>query len=514
MPWLLNATWLLPALLAAVLALLPAGRPGLLRSWSLAGALLNLLLIAALLAVYLGQAEPAASEATVSRLAFASRLAWFPALGIDFFTGADAINLCMMLLAAVIAVGGILVSWRLEHRVKAFQVLLQILLAGTYGCFISFDLFTFFFFNELTLIPTYLLIALFGSPIRWQRPDGSAGEPIAPTFAAMKLTLMLFAGSALIIVGLAGIATQAGTFDLLRLAAEPLPASSQLWIFPCLFGGFAILGSVFPFHTWSPMGHAAAPTAISMFLAGVHMKLGGYGCLRAAMSFLPIGALEWLPVFLGLGTISVVLGAWIALRQRDLKYINAYASISHVGLVTVGFASLTALGLRGGVLQMLSHGFVTALVFALIGAVYRRTQTRLVPELGGLMRQMPILGVAFVLAGFAVVGLPLSSSFVAELTLFFGLFADEPSPWRVFCGVLCILTVIVTAVYVLRTVNGVVHGPAQERFAGLPDADGPERLAIGLLLACILALGLVPGSIVDAIDASLLPILNNLETAR
>lgn len=499
MPLLVHLTWLLPVAAALASMCVPRERRDLLRWGNLAatGAVLGLVVV--LLGAYLVQGpDPGYTDGTSPRLAFVTRIAWFPALGMELFTGVDAISLLMMLMAAVIAVCGVLVSWWIEDRATEFFVLLQILLAGTFGCFVSVDLLAFFLFNEITLIPTYLLIGMFGSG----RRDA----------AAMKLNLMLFGGSALILVGLCGLKAVGGSFALTDLAGDPglaAAAGFQFWAFPCLFLGFAILGSLFPFHTWSPDGHAAAPTAVSMFLAGVHMKLGGYGCLRVALYLLPSGAHEWLWVFMLLAAISVVYGALIALRHTDLKFINAYSSVSHVGLVTFAFATMGATGLRGGVLQMLAHGFVTALVFALIGMIAARTGTRDITAMGGLMRRARFLAVCFVLAGFAVVAAPGSASFVAELTIFVAGFASADGALPFVCAALCVSAVVLTAIYVLRAVNAVVHGDADP--GELTPPAWWERVPVLLLLACILGMGLAPGWLIAALDESLAPIVQRLE---
>lgn len=502
MNMLLNLTWILPALLAVFLMLMPKEKKQAIRVISLLGAVLNIGIIIVLTVAFLGlDIAPGAANETM--LAFVTKVEWFPALNIYYYVGVDGFSLLMMLMASIIALCGILVSWRIEDRCKEFFVLLSFLLAGTYGCFISFDLFTFFLFNEITLIPTYLLIAIFGSGKK--------------DFAAMKLNLMLFGGSALIVLGMAGLYIEGGhTFDMIALAQQDLSVTFQMWAFPVIFLGFAVLSSVFPFHTWSPAGHAAAPTAISMFLAGVHMKLGGYGCLRVGMYILPEGANEWMSVFLVLATVSVVYGAFIAVRHKDLKFINAYSSISHVGMVVFGFAALGELALRGAVMQMISHGFVTALVFALIGSIYKRTGTRQIDEMGGLMKKIPFLSVAFVLAGFAVVGMPGTSSFAAELTIFVGGFqaaSAGDNTLLMVCAVLCVLTIVTTAVYVLRTVNKVVNGPMEKEY-DFPDADGVEKAAIYILLGCIFAMGLYPQWIVEMIDQAMLPILHNLNITK
>ncbi len=509
MAFLLNCTWILPALVAVLLMFVPKDNKPAIRMLSLIGAIVNLGIIAVLTIVFVNDPPALGDNPAATVLAFETKAMWFDKLNIYFHTGVDGFSLLMMLMASIIGLCGILVSWNIEDRCKEFFILLAALLSGTFGCFISFDLFTFFLFNELTLIPTYMLIGIFGSGKK--------------EWAAMKLNLMLFGGSALIILGMAGMyigsadAMKDRGFDLIAMAANgSIPVEIQMWAFPALFLGFAVLSSVFPFHTWSPAGHAAAPTAISMFLAGVHMKLGGYGCLRVGMYTMPEGAHACMDIFLVFATISVVYGAFIAIRHRDLKFINAYSSISHVGLVVFGFATFSALAIRGAIMQMVSHGFVTAVVFALIGSIYGRTHTRNVDEMGGLMKQIPFLSVAFVLAGFAVVGMPGTSSFVAELTIFVGSFQNpgadggmNPDPLVLTCAVLCVLTIVTTAVYVLRTVNRVVNGPLTKDY-DFGDANKIEKSAIIILLFCIFAMGIFPGWIANLVDGSLGPIMESL----
>jgi NADH-quinone oxidoreductase subunit M len=339
----------------------------------------------------------------------------------------------------------------------------------------------------------------------------------------MKLNLMLMGGSALILLGILGLYWESGahSFDIVTLAQVRIDPRFQLWAFPAVFLGFAILGNLFPFHIWSPDGHASAPTAISMFLAGVHMKLGSYGCLRIAMYLMPEGCRAWMDVFLALAAAGVVWGAIVAVKQKDLKYLNAYSSVSHCGLVFLGLAVLNPTGLRGAVMQMLAHGFITAAVFCLIGMIYARTHTRLIPEMSGLMARIPVLGVSLVIAGFAALGLPGLAGFAAELNVFLGGFsAGRALP--VIASAFAVLSIVVTAIYVLRAVNAILHGPlpataplAPARSvgaaaAGLADATWLEKTAVLVLLACILGMGLMPGRIASLIDEALLPILANL----
>ena len=503
-PLLLSLTWVLPLLSALALTAFPRdGRAA--KRFSLIASGINLALVAGLawaFAAHPPQAAPGAMDPAAPVLAFEGDYPWFAALGVRYHVGVDAISMGLMLLAAVIVFCGTLASWGIAERPKLFFILLQALAAGTFGSFIAFDLFAFFIFNELTLIPTYLLIGIFGSGRK--------------EYAAMKLTLMLLAGSALILLGILGLFWESGarTFDIARLAQVRIDPGFQMWGFPAVFLGFAILGNLFPFHIWSPDGHAAAPTALSMFLAGVHMKLGSYGCLRIAMYLMPEGCRAWMDVFLVLAAAGALWGAIAAVKQKDLKYLNAYSSVSHCALVFLGLAVLNPIGLRGAVMQMLAHGFVTAAVFCLIGMIYARTHTRGIPDMSGLMARMPFLGVGFVIAGFAALGLPGLAGFAAELNIFLGGFAAD-RPLAVAATAFAVLSIVVSAIYILRATNAILHGPLRsaggsEAAVALTDAGLIEKAAILILLACILGMGLLPGPIANLIDQALRPILANL----
>jgi len=497
-PFLLTTIWLLPLLTAG--CSLPVARQNLraLRAIALTGNGMNLLLIVWLTVRFMTAAAAAGTgeDAAGNWLYFAAQTPWFTALHIDYHIGVDAISVLMMLLTGIVIFCGILASWHLAQQAKEFFILLNILVAGVYGVFVSFDLFVFFLFYEVAVLPMYLLIGLWGTGRK--------------EYSAMKLTLMLVAGSALILVGILALYFASGlfTFDLLRLSRTALPLALQTWVFPLIFVGFGVLGALFPFHTWSPDGHASAPTAVSMLHAGVLMKLGGYGCLRMAIFLMPEGAQLWLPFFMILITINVLYGAFGAIRQTDLKYITAYSSVSHCGLVLFGMAAMTWAGLKGAVLQMISHGLMTALFFCLIGMIYGRTHTREIKEMGGLMKVMPFLCVSFVIAGLAGLGLPGLSGFVAEFTVFFGAWAN-PDPMARLCTVLAILSIVVTAVYVVRTANTVVGGPLRQSFAELKDASLVEKIPVGILVFCLFAMGLAPGWIITLLNDAIAPISNN-----
>ncbi len=490
-----SVIWLLPLLLCAATAALPAHRTLAVKRLNTAGSVLNLGLILLLLGRFIAVhgSEPLPGGLP----AFYLDRVWLAPLNIHYATGVDALSLLMMLLTGIVIFAGMLASWNLQDRVREFFILINLLVSGVYGVFVSFDLFTLFFFYEVAVLPMYLLIGVWG-----------AGRK---EYSAMKLTLMLVAASALIFGGVLGLYFESGLRSYLipELATATLDPAFQRWAFPALFLGFGVLGALFPFHTWSPDGHAAAPTAVSMLHAGVLMKLGGYGCLRVAMYLLPEGCREWMPFFLVLATVNVVYGAFVAIRQTDLKYITAYSSVSHCGLVLFGLACMTYVGIKGAALQMISHGLLTALFFCLIGMIYGRTHTRDIREMGGLMKVVPFLGVAFVIAGFAGLGLPGLSGFVAEITIFFGGF-DSAQPFVRACVTLAVLSITVTAVYVIRAANRMLNGPLDASFHSLRDATPLEKVPVLLLLICLFGMGILPGWIMRLLDGSLQPLFQQI----
>jgi len=359
-------------------------------------------------------------------------------------------------------------------------------------------LFTMFMYYEIALIPMYLLIGVWGTGKK--------------EYSAMKLTLMLMGGSALLLVGILGIyyASGATTMNILEIAKLHIPVELQYYFFPLTFMGFGVLGAMFPFHTWSPDGHASAPTAVSMLHAGVLMKLGGYGCFRVAMYLMPQAAHEMAWIFLLLTGISVVYGAFGAIHQTDLKYINAYSSVSHCGLVLFAILMMNETAATGAIMQMLSHGLMTALFFALIGMIYGRTHTRDIRLMGGLMKVMPFLGVSYVIAGMASLGLPSLSGFVAEMTIFVGSFQHTDMFHRVLTIAAC-ASIVITAVYILRVVGKIILGPVQDKHhEELTDAVWYERLSVTVLIVAIFALGSAPFWVSHMIGESVVPVITNL----
>ena len=424
---------------------------------------------------------------------------WFESLNIHLAVGVDGVSIAMILLTSIIVFAGSFASWSINQP-KAFFLWLILLSTGVYGFFISVDLFTMFMFYEVALIPMYLLIGVWGSGNK--------------NYSAMKLTLMLMGGSAFLMLGLIGIyyngplVDGAHTWDITQIVNNGgVEKGWQYFLFPITFVGFGVLGAMFPFHTWSPDGHASAPTAVSMLHAGVLMKLGGYGCFRVAMYLMPEAAQELSWICLILTGISVVYGAFSACVQTDLKYINAYSSVSHCGLVLFAVLMLNQTAMTGAVMQMLSHGLMTALFFALIGMIYGRTHTRDIREMGGMMKIMPYLAVCYVIAGFASLGLPGLSGFVAEMTIFVGSFQQGMSEFMAGAGSLKLVftivaccSIVITAVYILRVVGKLLLGPVQDKHhLELTDATWWERLSTVTLIISVAAIGCFPNFFADLI---------------
>lgn len=427
---------------------------------------------------------------------------WYAPLNISLELGVDGISVAMILLTSIVMLAGVFISWQMKDLAKEFFISLIILGAGVFGFFVSLDLFSMFLFYELAVAPMYLLIGIWGSGPR--------------EYAAMKLTLMLMGGSAFLLVGIIGLyyfsAGEGGvhTFNIMEIAARGVPVEAQRFFFPLTFVGFGVLGALFPFHTWSPDGHASAPTAVSMLHAGVLMKLGGYGCFRVAVFLMPNAAAEMAWFFIILTGISVIYGAFGAIRQTDLKYINAYSSVSHCGLVLFGILMLNKTAMTGAVLQMISHGLMTALFFALIGMLYERTHTRIVQDMGGLLKVLPFISAAYVIAGLASLGLPGLSGFVAEMSIFVGAFEHSDTFHR-FWTILAVSAIVVTAVYILRVVGVMLMGPVTNKeYAELPAATWFEKAGTVLLILPVAAIGMAPLWLSDMIQVGLEPLIRQL----
>ena len=486
-----------PALAGAILLAVPHQARLAIRLVSLAGALVALAGSVAVARLY---------DRAAGGLQLLETYPVVPSLGIHLKLAVDGWGVALLLLTGIIIVTGVLASWGVEKRTKEFFILLLVLVAGVFGVFVCQDLFVFFLFYEIAVLPMYLLIGIWGSshdvpaegPFKfaWRRFRVGGKE-----YAAMKLTLMLLVGSAAILVAMLILWEASGlrTFDLQALEGAKFDRTTQLMAFPLLWLGFGSLAGVFPFHTWSPDGHASAPTAVSMLHAGVLMKLGAFGVMRIGMVLLPDAAAWWAPVVGAVAVINVLYGAMCAASQTDLKYIIAYSSVSHMGVVMLGAATLDPLGWNGAVYQMFAHGIMTGLFFALVGLVYERTHTRALAKMGGFAHNMPAVASFFTLACLSSLGLPGTAGFVAEFLVFVGA-AQGTASWWVIPGV---LGAFVTAVYVLRACKTIFWGPAPRgEFAHLTDLRGTEWGAVVALSVALVVFGFWPRALLDFIDVA------------
>jgi NADH-quinone oxidoreductase subunit M len=466
-----------PVVAGVLLLLYPAQKRTLIRVTALISALITLALSVILFFRYDTQA---------AGYQFLEKLDWLPSLGISYFVGIDGISAAMELMAGLVVISGVLVSWRVEDRPREFFAFLMFLAASVFGVFASLDLFQLFFFFELAIFPKYLMIVIWGYPKTRE-------------YGAMKLTIYLFLGSMAALAGALAIYSASGlhTFNLLELEKAGFPIEVQRLWFPFIFIGFGVLGGLFPFHSWAPDGHVAAPTAVSMLLAGVEMKVGAFAALRVGLMLLPEGMRAWAPLIIVLATINVVYGAFIAMIQTDFKYVIGFSSVSHMGLVFIGFATLTPEGLTGAGLQMFSHGVMTALFFSIVGMVYDRAHTRNIQELGGMAKYMPMAMVGFVVGGLVSMGMPGFSGFVAEIPIYLGAWKSYP-----LSAILAVISIVVTAAYILLVVRRVFFGEVPRAISeGVSDITLADKVVIVMLSLVMILIGIFPSLLVPVIQA-------------
>jgi len=505
---------LAPALGAAVLCVVPASRADWARRIAVAATSVSLALAVWIVLDY---------DRTAGGYQYEVLIPWIRPLGIGFHLGVDGMSAVLVLLHALCSFTGVLISYAIKERVKEYYIFYLLLITGVFGVFTSLDLFFFYFFYEMAVIPMYPLIGIWGSDVKEaviqrSRHSASASMAAAPhsvvrfskEYAAMKLTIYLTAGAVIALTGLLWLYVSSGarTFDVValqqHLGAFPLDARRQRMIFPLLAVGFGVIAPLWPFHSWSPIGHAAAPSAVSMLHAGVLMKLGSYAIIRLAMGLLPDGAVAWLPWVAALCTMNIIYGGLVAMAQKDLKLIIGYSSSSHMGYVLLGIAALTPLALDGAVLLMFAHGLMTALAFALVGHVYDQTHTRYLPDLGGLGKSLPFIATCGVIAAMASSGLPGFGNFVAELLVILGSWDRYPLQ-----AVLAVLGVVITSVYMLRMVRGVFFGTLPKTFTHVQDTQTSfARLPYLVLVAVLLFVGCWPRPLVRLIDVSARPFIS------
>ena len=488
-----------PLVAALVMLMIPAQRKNEVRTIALASAIFALILSAWVYFTY---------DQAAGGYQFIERYDWLPALGISLYFGVDGMSTPLVLLTGVVMFTGVLISWGdddkhvmagIQDRPREFFAFLFILAWGVFGVFVSLDLFMLFFFYEIAVFPMYLLIVIWG----WA---------VTREYAAMKLTLYLFIGSVISLVGVLAMYivqyqnTGVLSFDMLQMENAGFSEVFQnIWYLP-VFLGFAVLGGIWPFHNWSPDGHVAAPTAVSMFHAGVLMKLGAFAALRVGIMLLPDGAKYWQWLIMFFAGVAVVYGAYIAFVQTDFKYMVGFSSVSHMGLVMLGFSTLNREGLLGSGLQMFSHGVMTALFFAVVGMIYDRAHTRQIPELGGMNKVMPFAAVGFIIGGLVSMGMPSFSGFVAEFPIFLGVWKEQ---WLV--AVIASISIIITAAYILLNVRKVFFGQMPEKYEGhMTDITWRDKVAITTLCLFMILIGIYPGFMVPMVETGVKNILRLL----
>lgn len=475
---------LAPIIGAAALLFVPEQKDKAIKTISAVAAVIALVLS---FVVYLNY------DSQIGGMQFTEQYTWVKDYGIDFSLGVDGLSMPMVLLTSILLFSGVFVSWKLEIRVKEFFFYMLVLVGGVFGVFMSRNLFLMFLFIEMAVIPKFILINVWGSKNK--------------EYAAMKYTLYLLGGNAIALIGIivtyVYAANQLGlhTLDIATLAAVDYDINFQKFAFLLMMAGFGVLVPMFPLHRWTPDGHSAAPTAISMLLAGVIMKFGGYALIRVGLNFFQQGAAFWAPLIAVLATVNAVYVGFVAMVQKDIKYVVANSSVSHMGYVLIGIASFNASSISGAAAQMFAHGIMAALFFAVVGLIYDKTHTRMISDFGGLAHQMPRVAAAFMIAGLASLGLPGLFNFVAEFSVFIGAIQVYPV-----LAVISIFAIVVTAIYVLWVVQKIFFGTRNAKWDHLEDAKGVEMIPIVLLSAVLLTFGIFPNLIMDMISSGIVPI--------
>lgn len=512
----LSVITLSPIFTAIVILLLPEERKENARMLGLVGTLIGLILAAY---VYLGyyQNLPEPGTAWRDTLMFVEEYSWVPGIGINYIAAVDGLSATLVLLTAIVGVGGVLISWGIEDRPREFFAFFMLLVAGVQGVFIAVDGFLLFFFYELAVLPMYVLIVIWG----WERTR---------EYAAMKLTLYLLIGSFIALVPFLVLyfnlpsLGQELTFDLRVWAETDFPRNLQLWTFLPIFLGFGVLAGLWPFHNWSPDGHVAAPTAVSMIHAGVLMKLGAYASMRVGIQLIPEGAVYWLPLVILFTVINVIYGSLIAMRQRDMKYLIGYSSVSHMGLVTMGFAAMNMEGFTGAGIQMVSHGIMTALFFAVVGMIYDRAHTRDMDALSGMVVALPATMIAFTIGGLVSMGMPGLSGFIAEFPIFLGVWAGgtlnltetalglNPAGYYPILAIITVLGIIITAAYILRAIGTVFLGDYDgEKWHDMRPLLSIDYVTLVGFALILIVIGVFPSVIAPIVESGVRPVVERLD---
>jgi len=516
----LSIITLSPLLAAVVILMLPKDRGENARMLGLATMIIGLMLSLYVYIAY-NQNLPAPDARWADTLMFMEEHPWVPSIGINYIMGVDGLSATLVLLTSIVGLGGVLISWGIDDRPREFYAFFMLLVAGVQGVFVAVDGFLLFFFYELAVLPMYIMIIMWGWKERRE-------------YAAMKLTLFLLIGSFISFIAFLVLMFKLPeqglpiTFDLRVWSEVHFAFSDQIKWFMPLFMGFGILAGVFPFHNWSPDGHVAAPTAVSMIHAGVLMKLGAYASMRVGIQILPEGTVYWMPFIIFLTLINVVYGAFVAMRQRDMKYLIGYSSVSHMGLVSMGFASMALIGFVGAGVQMVSHGIMTALFFSVVGMIYDRTHTRSLDELGGIMKVLPWTAVAFIIGGLVSMGMPGLSGFIAEFPIFVGVWAGgtmdlgssavfglNPASYYPYIAVIAALAIIITAAYIVRAIGSVFFGEYEVHITlSHGDKCAIDKFVLVMFSAILIAIGVYPAIIVPIVESAMIPVVERLNEAQ
>ncbi len=507
-----------PLLAAAIILMLPKDRGENARMIGLAAMILNLLLT---LYVYVSyhQNLPVPGTPWADTLYFLEEHAWIPSIGINYIVGVDGLSATLILLTSIVGMGGVLISWSIDDRPREFYAFFMLLVAGVQGVFVAVDSFLLFFFYELAVLPMYVMIVIWGWKERRE-------------YAAMKLTLYLLIGSFISFIALIVLYFQLPqqglplTFDLRVWSEAQFPFNVQMVWFMPLFIGFAVLAGLWPLHNWSPDGHVAAPTAVSMIHAGVLMKLGAYASMRVGIQVLPEGAVYWMPFIILLTLVNVLYGSLVAMRQRDMKYLIGYSSVSHMGLVTMGMAAMTLTGFVGAGIQMVSHGVMTALFFSVVGMIYDRTHTRNMDDLSGMRKALPWLVIPFIIGGLVSMGMPGLSGFIAEFPIFMGVWAGtsidlnavfnlNPSNYYNWIAFLSVFAIVITAAYILRAVGTVFFGKYDgEKWHDMRPLLPIDKVTLIGFSAILILIGVLPMVIAPIVESGMLPVVERVQGAQ
>lgn len=515
----LSIITLSPIAAAIIILMMPKERGENSRMLALAAMIIGLILSVYVYMAY-GQNLPAAGTRWADTLMFVEEHPWIPGLNIGYILGVDGLSATLVLLTSIVGLGGVLISWSVEDRPREFFAFFMLLVAGVQGVFVAVDAFLLFFFYELAVLPMYVMIVIWGWKERRE-------------YAAMKLTLYLLIGSFISFIAFLVLYFQLPeqglplTFDL-RVWSEAnfSFALQRAWYLP-MFMGFAVLAGIWPFHNWSPDGHVAAPTAVSMIHAGVLMKLGAYAAMRVGIQILPEGTVYWMPMIILLTTVNVVYGSFIAMRQRDMKYLIGYSSVSHMGLVSMGFAAMNLTGFTGAGIQMVSHGVMTALFFSVVGMIYDRAHTRNMDDLSGMMKALPWTAVAFIIGGLVSMGMPGLSGFIAEFPIFLGvwnggsldlggtIFGLNPAAYYPMLAIISSLGIVITAAYVIRAIGKVFFGDYDEhKWHDMRPLLPIDKFTLVFFCLILILIGVVPSVIAPMIESGMSPVVSRLMDAQ